>query len=219
VAELNTEEEQLEAIKRWWKENGTSLIAGVVIAAAGIFGWKAWEGYQANQAEAASMRYQQLLTLASQPTLEDAALTQAREQVTALNDEHGGSLYADLATLIEARLAVADGDLTGARDALSRLIESTDRGYLKDLARLRLARLQLADDEADTALATLDAITSEALGAQRMELRGDAQLSLGNRENAREAYREALATAEASGQPLFGTQLKLDNLGAEEATL
>ncbi|WP_168012493.1 YfgM family protein [Halomonas salinarum] len=219
MAELNTDEEQLEAIKRWWKENGTSLIAGVVIAAAGIFGWKAWEGYQANQAEAASMRYQQLLSLASQPTLEDAALAQAREQVTALNEEHDGTLYADLATLIEARLAVADGDLAGARDALSSLIDATERGYLKDLARLRLARLQLAGDEADTALSTLDAIDSEALNAQRLALRGDAQLALGQKDEARDAYREALATAEASGQPLFGTQLKLDNLGAEEATL
>ncbi|WP_136254038.1 YfgM family protein [Onishia niordana] len=219
MAELNTDEEQLEAIKRWWKENGTSLIAGVVIAAAGIFGWKAWEGYQANQAEAASMRYQQLLSLASQPTLEDAALSQAREQVTALNEEHGGTLYADLASLIDARLAVADGDLAGARDALSTLIDATERGYLKDLARLRLARLQLAGDEADTALSTLDAIDSEALDAQRLALRGDAQLTLGQKDEARDAYREALATAEASGQPLFGTQLKLDNLGAEEATL
>ena len=42
MAELRTEEEQLEAIKRWWKENGTSLIAGVAIAAAGVFGWNAW---------------------------------------------------------------------------------------------------------------------------------------------------------------------------------
>ncbi|WP_458524440.1 YfgM family protein [Onishia taeanensis] len=219
MAELNTEEEQLEAIKRWWKENGTSLIAGVVIAAAGIFGWKAWQGYQANQAEAASTRYQQLLTLASQPTLEDAALAQAREQVTALNDEHGGSLYADLATLIEARLAVADGDLAGARDALSTLIESTERGYLKDLARLRLARLQLAGDEADAAIATLEAISSDALGAQRLELQGDAALARGDQAKARDAYRDALAAAEASGQPLFGTRLKLDNLGTEEATL
>lgn len=219
MAELNTDEEQLEAIKRWWKENGTSLIAGVVIAAAGIFGWKAWEGYQANQAEAASMRYQQLLSLASQPTLEDAALAQAREQVTALNEEHGGTLYADMATLIEARLAVTDGDLAGARDTLSSLIDASERGYLKDLARLRLARLQLAGDEADTALSTLDVIESEALNAQRLALRGDAQLALGQKDEARDAYRDALAAAEASGQPLFGTQLKLDNLGAEEATL
>ena len=28
-----TEEEQVEAIKKWWQENGKSIIAGVVIAA------------------------------------------------------------------------------------------------------------------------------------------------------------------------------------------
>ena len=43
MAELRSEEEQLEVVKRWWKENGTSLIAGAVLAAAGVFGWNAWQ--------------------------------------------------------------------------------------------------------------------------------------------------------------------------------
>ncbi len=41
MAELRTEEEQIEAIKRWWKENGVSLLIGAAIAAAGVFAWKA----------------------------------------------------------------------------------------------------------------------------------------------------------------------------------
>ncbi|MHC9036859.1 tetratricopeptide repeat protein, partial [Cobetia marina] len=52
--ELRSEEEQLEAIKRWWSENGKSLIAGVVLAGAGIFAFKAWQNYEASQSEAAS---------------------------------------------------------------------------------------------------------------------------------------------------------------------
>ncbi|MEW8396328.1 MAG: tetratricopeptide repeat protein, partial [Candidatus Thiodiazotropha sp.] len=40
MSEYQTEEEQVEAIKRWWKENGTSVIAGLVIGLGGIFGWQ-----------------------------------------------------------------------------------------------------------------------------------------------------------------------------------
>ncbi|UYG07316.1 YfgM family protein [Halomonas sp. M4R1S46] len=218
MAELRTEEEQLEAIKRWWKENGTSLILGAVIAAAGVFGWKAWQDYQAGQAEAASQRYQQLLTLSGQDALDEAARRQADGLVTTLTEDHGDSLYADLARLLDARLAVQAGDTAAARTALEGLIAESPRPYLQGLARLRLARLQLADDAAEAALATLDGEIPAPLAAQRADIRGDAHLMLGDREAARAAWREALSLSEASDQPLYGVQLKLDDLGVEETT-
>lgn len=219
MAELQTEEEQLEAIKRWWKANGTSLIAGVVIAAAGVFGWKAWQSYQANQAEAASMRYQQLLSLAGQDELEADAMAQAQQLIGEIQDEHGGTLYADLSALLQARLAIADGNHAAAMDALQGLIERTERPYLQGLARLRLARVQLADGNPDKALATLEAGVPDALSAQQANTRGDILVALGREDEARDAYRNALRLAQEGGQPVPGVQLKLDNLGAEEATL
>lgn len=219
MAELRTEEEQLEAFKRWWKENGTSLIIGVVIAIVAVVGWKAWQSYQANQAEAASMRYQQLLSLATQPTLEGDALAEAQQLVDEIASEHGDTLYADLTMLIEARLMVADDDHAAAIGALETLIETTQRDYLQGLARLRLARLQLAEGDAEAALASLDAGVPDALGAQRADARGDILIALGREDEAREAYRTALSLSQETGQPVYGVQLKLDNLGAEDATL
>ena len=127
MAELRTEEEQLEAIKRWWKENGTSLIAGVAIAAAGVFGWNTWQDYQANKAEAASMRYQQLLDLTGQDNSNEQARQRATELVGEITDEHGQTLYADLARLLNARLAVEAGDRSRARSALEAVIEDSER--------------------------------------------------------------------------------------------
>ncbi|APE30439.1 hypothetical protein BOX17_05390 [Halomonas aestuarii] len=218
MAELRTEEEQLEAIKRWWKENGTSLIAGVAIAAAGVFGWNTWQDYQASKAEAASMRYQQLVDLTGRDDLDDDARRRAGELVTEITDEHGQTLYADLARLLDARLAVGAGDRPRARASLEAVIENSERAYLEGLARLRLARLQLAEGNAETALATLDGVP-EALAAQRAEVAGDAQHALGRPDQAREAWEEALTLAEQRNQPLYGVQLKLDDLGTEEATL
>lgn len=215
MAELRTEEEQVEALKRWWKENGLALVAGVAIAAAGVIGWNAWQGYQENQASAASMRYQQLINLTGGETLDEERLPEARALVTEIVDEHGNTLYADLARLIDARLAVTQGDSAAAQSSLEAVIDAGRHDYVTGLARLRLARLQVADGDAEAALATLEAGVPEALAAQRAEVRGDAHHALGRDDEAGEAWREALALAEADDQPLYGVQLKLDNLGLD----
>ncbi|SDK23472.1 YfgM family protein [Billgrantia gudaonensis] len=219
MAELRSEEEQVEALKRWWKENAVSLIAGVAIAIAGVVGWNAWQSYQDDQATAASMRYQQLVNLAGTGNLELANLEEARSLAEEIVTEHDTSLYADLARLIEARLAVQQGDLDGARSALQAVIDADRHAYLPGLARLRLARLMLASDDAEAALDTLESGIPDALAAQRADVRGDAYAALERRDDAREAWREALSLAEQRDQPLFGVELKLDNLGMEEATL
>ncbi|WP_290789036.1 tetratricopeptide repeat protein [Halomonas sp.] len=219
MAELRTEEEQLDALKRWWKENGVSLIAGVAIAAAGVFGWNAWQNYQENQASAASARYQYLINLTAGSQVDDASLSEARELVIEIVDNHGKTLYADLARLIDARLAVAQGNPAEARAALEAVIDASGRDYVKGLSRLRLARLQVADGDAEAALATLDAGVPDALAAQRAEVRGDAHHALGRESEAGMAWREALDLAEARDQPLYGVQLKLDNLGLDHSGL
>ena len=56
-----TEEEQVEAIKKWWSENGKSIIAGIIIGIAAIFGWRGYENHAAMQAKSASTLYEQLL--------------------------------------------------------------------------------------------------------------------------------------------------------------
>ena len=219
MAELRTEEEQLEAIKRWWKENGTSLIAGAVLAAAGVFGWNAWQDYQEGQSVAASSSYQQLLDLASRDELSDNALTQAESLVASLREDHGDTLYSELALLMEARLEVDGGNLEAAREALESLIESSDDGYLVGIARLRLARLQSAEGQHDTALATLDGDIPAALAAQRDNIRGDIYHATGQRDQAAKAWQSAQTLADENGQPLYGISLKLDDLGDQEASL
>ncbi|MGQ4879187.1 YfgM family protein [Billgrantia sp. LNSP4103-1] len=214
MAELRTEEEQLEAIKRWWKENGTSLIAGVAIAIAGVVGWNAWQNYQDNQAQAASMNYQELINLT-----DSGESDEARNLVAEITDNHGRTLYADLARLIDARLAVDEGNLDEARQVLEGVIETSGRDYIQGLARLRLARLQVATGDAEAALDTLARDIPAALAAQQADVRGDALRDLGRRDEARQAWQEALAVAEQNDQPIYGVQLKLDDLGVEEATL
>ncbi|TVP48157.1 MAG: hypothetical protein EA345_09730 [Halomonas sp.] len=218
MAELRSDEEQLDAVKRWWKENGMSLVAGAVIAAAGVFGWNAWQNYQQGQSEAASIRYQQLVNMTTGGELAEDELAMAREMVSELNDSHGNTLYAELALLLDARLAVQQNDLEGAKTALENVASNSSRRFVQSLAWLRLARIELANGNPDQALALLDEPITDALAAQRENVRGDAYAAQGNTEAARDAWQTALQLAQTHDQPLYGVQFKLDDLGAEEAT-
>ncbi|MGV2931325.1 YfgM family protein [Vreelandella venusta] len=218
MAELRSEEEQLEVIKRWWKENGTSLIAGAVLAAAGVFGWNAWQNYQEGQAEAASVRYQQLVNMTAGNTLADDQLANARELIDDITSDHSDTLYAELAQLLGARLAVQQGDLEAAKSALENVADDSSRRYVKSLAWLRLARIEIANGDPQAALSLLDESISDALAAQRANVRGDAYAALDQTEQARDAWQTALELAQTQNQALYGVQLKLDDLGVEEVT-
>ena len=218
MAELRSEEEQLEVVKRWWKENGTSLIAGAVLAAAGVFGWNAWQNYQEGKSEAASARYQQLINMTAGTTLEEDQLSAAQALIDELTDDYGNTLYAELAQLLAARLAVQQGDLSAAKQALQDVASNSSRRYVQSLAWLRLARIEVAEGNPEAALALLDQPISDALAAQQANVRGDAFLAQNQPEQARDAWQTAQSIAQTQNQPLYGVQFKLDDLGAEEAT-
>ncbi|MFI8750909.1 YfgM family protein [Vreelandella lionensis] len=218
MAELRSEEEQLEVVKRWWKENGTSLIAGAVLAAAGVFGWNAWQNYQEGKSEAASARYQQLINMTAGTTLEGDQLSAAQTLIDELTDDYSNTLYAELAQLLEARLAVQQDDLAAAKQALQDVASNSSRRYVQSLAWLRLARIEVAEGNPEAALALLDQPISDALAAQQANVRGDAFLAQNQPEQARDAWQTAQSIAQTQNQPLYGVQFKLDDLGAEEAT-
>ncbi|MGO3004611.1 YfgM family protein [Halomonas sp.] len=218
MAELRSDEEQLDAVKRWWKENGISLVAGAVLAGAGVFGWHAWQNYQQGQSEAASMLYQQIVNMTTNNELADDDVASVREMVSELNEEHGNTLYAELALLLDARLAVQQDDLEGAKASLESVANDSSRRYVQSLAWLRLARVELADGNPDEALALLEKPISDALAAQRANVRGDAFVAKGDTDAARDAWENAMELAQTQDQPLYGVQFKLDDLGAEEAT-
>ena len=50
----STEEQQAEAIKRFFRENGLSLALGVIVGLGGLYGWKAYNQNQITTAEQAS---------------------------------------------------------------------------------------------------------------------------------------------------------------------
>lgn len=186
-----TEEEQVEALKDWWKENGRSVVIGAMIALAVVFGWRYWQDAARTQSESASELYQQML--GQLDSGDDRALLESSRHIVA---NHASSSYAALASLLLAQQAVEHGDLDGAAAHLRWVMENAKFEGLKPLAQLRLARVLLAQDKADDALQQLSGIADSGYQALVEEARGDAYLARGDRRQALMSYQTALlATA------------------------
>jgi predicted negative regulator of RcsB-dependent stress response len=214
MAEMRTEEEQIEAIKQWWKKNGSSLLIGVGLALAIVFGWQAWQNHQANAQAEAAADFAELMRQAQQggDTEED------RESIAFLanqvREEHGGTTYAVYAMLILAnQQMMADRDPAAAAETLQWALEQTGNSEALSLVvRTRLARAQYGAGQYDDALATVrGASDTGAFEGILAELEGDILIASGDTDAARDAY---IRARDAGGEAGIGLlQRKLDSLG------
>ena len=211
MAEMKTEEEQVEALKRWWKENGKSLVLTIAVSIGGVLSWNAYQDHQANQAETASVYFQQLINSAPEGQLNESQIAEVRYNSELLKTEFEASTYAQFGALMLARVEVQEGNLTAAAAELQWVIEQQGDAEINALATIRLAKLLGAEGQYDKALALLvDGDDAWQLG--RLEVRGDLLVAQGELDAARIAYEKASVLADTNGasNPLLG--LKLDNL-------
>ena len=209
-----TEEETLAQIKDWWQRNGKPLLLGAVLALVLVFGWQIWQNHQVNQAQNASVVYQQLLGAALEDGEADAA--EVSRLGNLLKKDFAGTHYAQYGSLFVAKVAVESGRLDEAASELRAVVDKPADKTLDELARQRLARVLAAQDKAEEALKLLDGKVDQAFAASREELKGDLLVQLGRNDDAHAAYtkaKESLSQDAAIG----GLQMKLDDLARGEA--
>jgi len=208
---MKTEEEQVEALKRWWQANGKSLILTIAVSVGGVLSWNAYQDNQINQAETASVYFQQLMNSAPAGQLSESEIAQVRYNSGLLKAEFGSSTYAQFAALMVARVEIQEGDLAAAAAELQWVLKQQGDEEVHALAAIRLAKVLGAQNQHDEALALLiDGDDAWQLG--RLETRGDLLVAQGDLDAAREAYTEASSLAVASGTSNPLLDLKLDNL-------
>lgn len=192
------EREQSEQVLAWLRRNGAGLIGGVVLGFALIGGWQWWQRHQETSGLKAADEYQTLLQ-----RIDAKDLKRASGAATSL----AGTPYGTLAAL---DLAKAQVD-AGQQDAAIKTLQGvTDVGSgLQPIVSQRLARLQLDAGKPQDALRTLG--TSE--DAASLEVRGDVQLTLGKRDEARKAYSAALAKMDEAAPQRRLLQLKFTEAG------
>jgi predicted negative regulator of RcsB-dependent stress response len=209
VALDSHEDEDLEKIKQWWKENGTAVILGISLGLAAIFGWRGWQMYQQNQGEAASHLYQQSFN-----QFRVGQENEARATAERLLTEYSNSTYAALASLmLAAHQAATKGQPEAALAHLDWVINNAKPAALKELAQLRKARILVSEGQIDKALTIVNGTVSDAFKPAYLALKGDILLHQGQPEQAREIYQQALQAEGLAGQQRQWVDLKLNDLG------
>jgi predicted negative regulator of RcsB-dependent stress response len=178
-----TEEQQVQAIKQFWKDNGVAIIAGAVIGLGLLWGWRAYNDSQIKGKEEASAAYN--------ASLDTLVNDENNDKLSAFITDQKDSGYAPLAAMVLANDAVQKEDYETAKTSLQSVIQG-DKD-IADIARLRLANIHIQLGEADQALSVLNSVVAKAFTNQVEELKGDALLAKGDFDGAKNAYTLAMA--------------------------
>lgn len=206
-----TEEEQVAALKDWWKANGASVTTGIIAAVVIVAGWNFWQSYQQDKMNRASALYEQLMKAEQSGNIPSLDKIGAK-----LTTEYGSTAYGAYALLFQAKVKVEQQDLTAAKTLLQQVIATTSDAELKHVARTRLIRVLLALQEYEPGLQIIADVDQSSLGgfeAIYEELKGDLYVAMARIGEARTAYQAALKAGQTS--PLL--QFKLDDLTATDS--
>ncbi|NLS14288.1 YfgM family protein [Vibrio sp. SM6] len=198
----DSEEQQVEAIKNWWQENGKAVIIGAVVGLGGLFGWRYYQDSMIEAREVASQNYAVVVA-----ELQSSGVI-AADQAQAFIDSNDVKEYSVLAAMQLAKVQVEAQDYQAALEQLNWAKNNTQDVAMAPLLTYRIARIEAQLGNYAAATAALDSITDTSWAGRVAELRGDIALEQGELDAAYAAYSEAQQAADAS-QLL---QMKLDDL-------
>jgi predicted negative regulator of RcsB-dependent stress response len=206
--EINeTDEQRLESIKAWWKENASSVITGLLLGLALLFGAKSWFAYQDRKAEEASNIYATMLS-----ALARGEENLVNDRAGILIGEYSSTPYATFAAVVQAKVKMEQGELEAAHAQLQWALDKTGSEALRPLLRLRLARVMVAEGKLDDAEALLaQSRTESAFAPLYNELQGDIHAARGAVAEARKEYEIALTALPAESAEHRLLQLKYEN--------
>ncbi len=202
-----TEDEQIEAVKDWLRTYGRSLVFGLVLALAVIFGWRYWQQKQTNLAYQASGIYEEVITSYAEDK-KDFVEQQAQYLVT----NYPKTAYATLGQLVAAKQFVEQKKYKEALINLKWVVDNSRFQNFQNLARVRSARLLLQLKQTQAALALLKPVDEDGFITYANIVRGDIYQSMGKKKQAKAAFTKALDGMNASEPLRQLIKMKVDNL-------
>lgn len=218
MSEYLTDEEQLENLKRLWKEYGATIMASILLVTGAYFGWDYWQQQQQHKAESASAVYEELALVINKQAVatggeSDALKATAQHLIAQVKSIDAKSHYAVNAALFGAKQAVEANDLSAAEVELSWALEhNQDDAGTAQIITLRLARVLSAGEKYDAALLLVANPSASGFVAEQAEVRGDILRQKGDYSAALTAYEKALEHLDAAPEHRLVIQMKLDDL-------
>lgn len=198
------EEQEINQLKDWWKENGKTIIVAFILGIGGMFGWRYWQAHQAEQIAQASAQYDALIYSAQQ---DEQAKKANIEQFVQANSK---TAYAVFALLDEAKKATEKQDFVAAEVNLNQALTQSQDEVLTSIVALRLSAVQFQLGQLDNALTTLNQVKGESFNARKAILTGDIQVSKGDKVAAKNNFEQAQQSGSQLEQQM--AKMKLNNL-------
>ncbi|MGQ0285705.1 YfgM family protein [Pasteurellaceae bacterium 22721_9_1] len=203
MAYTSLEEQELNEIKSWWKENYKTLIAAAVLGFGGVTGWNYWQSYQANKIQETAAQYDQII-------YSNADEATQKAQIDAFVKENSKTAYATFALLEQAKVAVTKQDYVAAEQALSQAVAQSPDSILASIAAIRLAEVQLQQQQWDKALQTLTSVKDTSWDGRKALITGEIQLAKGDKAAAKQSFETAIKSG--SDLERQEAQVRLNNL-------
>lgn len=198
------EEQEINQLKDWWKENGKTIIVAFILGVGGMFGWRYWQAHQAEQIAQASAQYDALIYSAQQ---DEQAKKANIEQFVQANSK---TAYAVFALLDEAKKATEKQDFAAAEANLNQALTQSQDEVLTSIVALRLSAVQFQLGQLDNALTTLNQVKGESFNARKAILTGDIQVAKGDKVAAKNSFEQAQQSGTQLEQQM--AKMKLNNL-------
>ena len=198
------EEQEINQLKDWWKENGKTIIVAFILGVGGMFGWRYWQAHQAEQIAQASAQYDALIYSAQQ---NEQAKKANIEQFVQANSK---TAYAVFALLDEAKKATEKQDFAAAEANLNQALTQSQDEVLTSIVALRLSAVQFQLGQLDNALTTLNQVKGESFNARKAILTGDIQIAKGDKVAAKNSFEQVQQSGSQLEQQM--AKMKLNNL-------
>ncbi|WP_114909393.1 YfgM family protein [Haemophilus haemolyticus] len=198
------EEQEINQLKDWWKENGKTIIVAFILGVGGMFGWRYWQAHQAEQIAQASAQYDALIYSAQQ---DEQAKKANIEQFVQANSK---TAYAVFALLDEAKKATEKQDFAAAEANLNQALTQSQDEVLTSIIALRLSAVQFQLGQLDNALTTLNQVKGESFNARKAILTGNIQVAKGDKVEAKNSFEQAQQSGSQLEQQM--AKMKLNNL-------
>jgi len=204
------EYEQGEQVRKWLRQNGSSIITGIALGLALIFGWQWWQGQGSRHREEAATQYQSFtdaIAAKDSPRVEALALV--------LDGKYADTGFSALASLRHAQYLEAQGATDKALALLKAKAGKVKDPVMADLFALHEGRLLLIAGKPEDAMKRVVAIDDSNFPEVRAELIGDIDMARGKRDEARKSYQQALTHLDQAAPTRALLEMKLIDAGGQ----